>query len=150
MVNITKKNLSSNLIFSFKFSALIISLQAQTASQDGEIVFKTKPVSTEGCTYEFIREELNITLQEPHNEDFHLHHISYLYYSVLGTIITVLIAFIVSLFVGLRDPAEVDSKLLAPCVRNYFKSNPQYEMTVQKVSVTHEFNDQNNQIKAVH
>lgn len=121
-------------------------MQAQTSSQDGELVFETKPVSTEGCTYEYYRNQPNVTLKETSDEEFHLHHISYLYYSVLGTIITIVIAFIISLFVGFKNSSDIDSKLLAPCIRNYFLK-PDFEMSVKNVSVKHEFNITHNQIK---
>lgn len=114
----------------------------------GELVFETKPVTIDGCSYDLHTNESNHTVESlttGNNNSFGLHKISYLYFSVLGSITTIVIAYILSLFIGLRDSAEVDSKLLAPCIRKYFPKNYEYP-SQQKVSTTHEFNEINNQI----
>ena len=111
----------------YLISAFYISVKAQTASQNGELIFETKPFSVEGCDYEFTTIHKNITLQENNVSDgFSLHHISYLYFSIFGTSITVLVSFIISLLMGFEKPSKIDSKLLAPCIRKYFAIHKHY------------------------
>lgn len=47
---------------------------------------------------------------------------------------------------GLRDPAEIDSKLLAQSVRNHFKGSDQYNKSEENGSVMLEFPIINNQL----
>lgn len=42
-----------------------------------------------------------------------------MWYTCFGTMTTVLIAIVASFIVGSIDPATVDKKLLAPCIRKY-------------------------------
>ena len=131
----------------FFIEALYVTIRAQAAIRTGELAFTTKPVSVEGCAYEFSRAERNVTvLPDDTTKGFHLHHISYLYYSAIGASITLIISFIISLFMGLRDPSEIDSKLLAPSIRDYFKGSSKYKEGDQRGSVVHEFDITNNQI----
>lgn len=112
---------------------MYIAINAQAAVRSGELTFETKPVSVEGCDYEFTNSQINKTLHSNENSNgFQLHHISYLYFSVLGTLITIGISIIVSMLMGFRDPAEIDPKLLAPCLRKYFKRKQDYKIVEQK------------------
>lgn len=79
-----------------------ICIRAQAAIQAGELVFATKPVDTRGCGYIFMADEpLNMlgingtavptaaaatAATEP---EFALYHISYLWYTFLGALITI-------------------------------------------------------------
>ena len=75
----------------------------------------------EGCSYNFTKIiRTDYSPKGLSNDGFSLHHISYLYFSVLGSITTILIAFLVSLILGFANPKNVDLRLLAPCVRKYF------------------------------
>ena len=44
---------------------------------------------------------------------------------------------------GLRDPSELDSNLLAPCIRKYFRGNQDYEMATQIDIRGHEVDSKN-------
>ena len=130
------------------FQAIYVSLKADAAPPISHILSETKPVSIEGCLYEFQRDDQNITLSMSHLEDsegFELHQISYLYFSVIGTALTIGVAFIISLFTGLKNPLEIDQILLAPCIRKYFKTN-EYQLTAINDTLTkHSFDSSNNQ-----
>lgn len=51
-----------------------------------------------------------------------LYRISYMWYTFVGAMSTVVIAVIASFVFGSRDVGTVDKKLLAPCIRKYFNS----------------------------
>lgn len=123
---------------------MYIAINAQAAVKSGEIVFETKPVSVEGCTYEFSQQNTTLPTSQDDSLGFQLYHISYLYFSVLGTLITIIVSTIVSMFMGFRNPTEIEPKLLAPCLRKYFKRKQEYEIVKEKYTVTHEFIEQNN------
>lgn len=109
-----------------------ICIRAQAAIQTGELVFATKPVDTQGCGYIFMADEpLNMlgingtsaattaaTQTEP---EFALYHISYLWYTFLGAVITMTVSLIVSAIRGFNDPRKMDPKLFAPCIRRLLK-----------------------------
>lgn len=110
-----------------------ICARAQAAIQAGELVFPTKPVDTQGCGYIFMAEEplnmlginetsvptaANVIQTE---SEFAIYHISYLWYTLLGAIITITVSLIVSTVSGFNDPREMDPKLFAPCIRKLLK-----------------------------
>lgn len=115
-----------------------ICARAQAAIQAGELVFKSKPVDTQGCGYIFMEGEplsmlgINGTdiptaaaaaaakLAEAES-DFAIYHISYLWYTLLGATITITVSLIISLLSGFNDPRKMDPKLFAPCIRSWLK-----------------------------
>uniref|UniRef100_A0A1B0EY77 Sodium/solute symporter n=1 Tax=Phlebotomus papatasi TaxID=29031 RepID=A0A1B0EY77_PHLPP len=106
-----------------------ICFNAQIAIASGELKFPTKPVATNGCTYTFVPGEpmsmlaINVTELDvtasipPEEEGFSIFHISYLWYVLLGMIITISVALIVSFIHGANKPSSLKPKLLAPFVR---------------------------------
>lgn len=107
-----------------------ICAQAQAAIATGELSFATKPVDTQGCDYSFMPENplsmLGINGTDApvfgHVEpDFAIYHISYLWYTLFGALITIGVSFIVSFISGFNDPRKLDPKLLAPVVRRLLK-----------------------------
>lgn len=108
-----------------------ICIRAQAAIQSGELVFATKPVNTQGCGYIFMDEPLNMlginqtntltTAATQTESDFELYHISYLWYTFLGALITITVSLIVSAIKGFNDPRKMDPKLFAPCIRSLLK-----------------------------
>lgn len=50
---------------------------------------------------------------------FVLYRISYLWYSLIGFVLTLLIGLLVSYLTGFEDPQNVDTDLLSPPVRDY-------------------------------
>lgn len=109
-----------------------ICARAQAAIATGELYHSIKPIDTQGCGYIFMAENpLNLlaingtndplfedTVIEP---DFTIYHISYLWYTLLGAMITIAVSAVVSAISGFNDPREMDPKLFAPFVRKYLK-----------------------------
>lgn len=54
-------------------------------------------------------------------DEFAIHEISYLWYTLVGTTITIVVAVIVSFIIGPNKPHELDPNLLAPFVRRMIK-----------------------------
>lgn len=88
----------------------------------GLINYDTKVTSVEGCTYNFTINKQFSTSSLADKPGRSLHHVSYLYYLPLGASITCISAFILSFLFGFDHPSKVDSQLLAPFMRKYFKS----------------------------
>lgn len=108
-----------------------ICARAQAAIATGELTFVTKPVNTQGCAYTFIASEpmsmLAVNVTEPpaldhsmmggDDDGFAIHHISYLWYTLLGALITITVSLMVSFATGANDPRKLNPNLLAPFVR---------------------------------
>lgn len=127
------------------FSVIYISFKAQAAIASGEIYYKTKPFSVNGCSYDFDRSILNMTHgPEVHELEFKsLHHISYLWYILFGTMVTILASFVFSLMFGFQRTNELNQTVIAPFLRKYFilKSPNIIENVVQLECITHRFVD---------
>ncbi|XP_062555214.1 sodium-coupled monocarboxylate transporter 1 [Armigeres subalbatus] len=103
-----------------------ICFRAQMAIATGELQFETKPVDTQGCSYHFIPSEpmsmlaINVTAPPQHSipsePEFALYHISYLWYTLMGALITIVIAVIISFLTGANNPDEMNSKLFSPFI----------------------------------
>ncbi|PSN35895.1 hypothetical protein C0J52_18975 [Blattella germanica] len=100
--------------------------KAQEAITDGRFKQPTLPTSIEGCGF-------NITLsgrltnetivnEEPQEEIFILYRISFMYYTVLGFLITIVVAAIVSYFTEPPPPEKLKPTLFAPFVRRFLKT----------------------------
>lgn len=98
---------------------IYIGIRAQLDIANGLMSFEEKPTSVEGCDYNFTRIENSTPSTASFEPKFH--HISYLYYTPLGSIITGLAAFLFSCCFGFENPDNVDPQLLAPVMRKYFK-----------------------------
>lgn len=110
----------------------------------GELHFDTKPLTTEGCSYEFFNNHTTSTF-EPHDEvEKSFYHMSYMYHAVFGTLATIIVALIYCLIDGFNDTTKIDSRYLAPYIRNYFKSHS--KMIEMQQCVIHKFDDNDNQI----
>ncbi|XP_059618767.1 sodium-coupled monocarboxylate transporter 1-like [Phlebotomus argentipes] len=104
-----------------------ICLNAQVAIASGELTFPTKPVATNGCTYTFVPGEamsmlaVNVTEEippiPPEDQGFLIYHISYLWYVLLGCVLTIIVSLIVSFIIGANKPSQLKPNLLAPFVR---------------------------------
>lgn len=114
-----------------------ICARAQAAIQSGELSFATKPVDTQGCDYIFMAQEplsmlaINGTdmpiLKESIESEFAIYHISYLWYTLFGALITIAVSVIVSFISGFNDPRKMDAKLFAPFIRKVLKLNMKRE-----------------------
>uniref|UniRef100_A0A182K1U7 Sodium/solute symporter n=1 Tax=Anopheles christyi TaxID=43041 RepID=A0A182K1U7_9DIPT len=104
-----------------------VCLKAQLAIAAGELAFELKPVDTRGCSYHFIASEpmsmlaINTTTfpidATPAEPAFALYHISYLWYTIMGALITIIIAVIVSFIVGANKPDEMNPNLFSPFIQ---------------------------------
>ncbi|XP_065354358.1 sodium-coupled monocarboxylate transporter 2-like [Calliphora vicina] len=97
-----------------------VAIRSQIDSATGVLKFPTKPVSVEGCTYEF--EALNKTILStamPAVSGSAFHHLSFLWYTGLGAGVTIAVALLATLYFGKQDSSEVDPKLITPILRKY-------------------------------
>ena len=137
--------------FSGLFIMTYLSLKSQTEIATGALHIATKPLSTEGCTYDFVHSTVNTTIvPEIVEQSKSLHHISYLYYTGFGAAITCIVGFIFTLILGKRDPRTVDPSLLAPFIRKYYKKESVDSSQIEKeqVCLHHEFELKDNQISS--
>jgi solute carrier family 5 (sodium-coupled monocarboxylate transporter), member 8/12 len=112
-------------------------ISAQHAITTGELKFDTKNISTLGCSYHFISEEamsmlainetapmtISPSSAEMETTGFQIYHISYLWYTLVGSSICIIVSLITSYITGPNDPAALNPKLLAPFVRKLIKSS---------------------------
>ncbi|XP_065354831.1 sodium-coupled monocarboxylate transporter 1 [Calliphora vicina] len=102
-----------------------ISLKAQWAVASGAIKYQTKPLSVEHCDYRFesvLMSAANATMADETTDDiFPLYRISYMWYTCLGAVITMIIAIVCTLIFGGNDPHTIEHCLLTPCIRKYFR-----------------------------
>lgn len=105
-----------------------ICAKAQSALASGELSFVTKPVDTQGCSYTFmaadplsmlsINDTKILVIEEEITEpEFAIHHISFMWYTLFGAIITIAVSLITSFLIGANNPREIDPRLLAPFLR---------------------------------
>ncbi|XP_055643089.1 sodium-coupled monocarboxylate transporter 1-like isoform X1 [Toxorhynchites rutilus septentrionalis] len=120
-----------------------IVIRSQISIALGEIVFAEKPVTVEGCVYDFT--PLNKTSSFP-SDGFNpvgeksLHHVSFLYYTLIGSLVPTIIGYlcsvIMSFTVGVRaEDMDIDPLLLAPFLRKYYQPTRVRNMS----EVIHEF-----------
>ncbi|XP_026316074.1 sodium-coupled monocarboxylate transporter 1-like isoform X2 [Hyposmocoma kahamanoa] len=100
-----------------------ISLGTQAAMMRGEIVIIPKPTSIEGCPGNF---SFTTTTSTPHSTvefdrsgTFFLYRLSYLYYTLVGVIVSILVGAIVSYFTQPNDPAMVHRDLMTPIIHRW-------------------------------
>lgn len=110
-----------------------LTLSVQAAIGAGKLTFEEKPVSTEGCHYDFIPRIVPVALsflsedeklKAGENDLPMFYQLSYLWYTLIGLIVSCavgLIAAFVGLGQGPLDPRDVDPALLAPVVRRFIK-----------------------------
>jgi Na+/proline symporter len=97
-------------------------INSQLKVAQGAINYDTRPISTEGCTYNFTMSTTttlppDVEIEEPKRT------ISYLYFTLLGALLVIALASILSLFIfGFQDAKKVNPRVLAPFMRRYIKS----------------------------
>ncbi|KAG5681247.1 hypothetical protein PVAND_010698 [Polypedilum vanderplanki] len=100
--------------------AFISKVQIEVAL--GKISHPIKPVSIDGCTYDFVATNMTTNINEPSVTERNIFHISFIYYTLLGSVIVIVTSILYSFIVGFNDLSDVDINLLAPFLRKYFKN----------------------------
>ncbi|XP_058129121.1 sodium-coupled monocarboxylate transporter 1-like [Anopheles ziemanni] len=109
---------------------LYMCYKAQYSIATGSRTFDTKPTSVEDCPYEF---SYNSTVDIPLETDETIeqvektiYHMSYMYFTLFGSVVTCLTGTVISLLTKLRTGGDrqepIDPMLLAPCIRKKLPS----------------------------
>lgn len=121
LIGLTLPWIGKRATFYGAFAALLMMMfcvfKAQLDIAQGITRFETKATSIERCDYNFT---IAVATTEEISPEKHFYHISYLYYSPVGALLTCLCAFLFSLIFGFEDANNVDTRLLAPFMRKYF------------------------------
>ncbi|XP_037714178.1 sodium-coupled monocarboxylate transporter 1 isoform X3 [Drosophila subpulchrella] len=126
--SINSKSAITGSLVAFFFMGWL-SITAQIAINSGEMHSPEKPVSIEGCDYEFDRSLVspaNVTLlgAETPSLSFaeQLYHISFLFYTVMGGTVGVIAGHLAGFIFGRNKAGDVEDDLLSPCIRRFQKS----------------------------
>lgn len=97
-----------------------LSFNAQYAIASGQMDFPPKDLASDQCPYSFIPN--NSTVKEVSDEYiFPLYKISYMWYTLVGAVFTMLVSLLCSMFFfGFNDPSKISKELITPALRNKF------------------------------
>ncbi|KAL7040119.1 hypothetical protein ACKWTF_000279 [Chironomus riparius] len=96
-----------------------LSFNAQYAIASGQMEFPPKDLAADQCPYSFIPS--NSTIKVSDEYIFPLYKISYMWYTLVGAIFTMLVSLLCSIFIfGFNDPSTISSELLTPFLRKTF------------------------------
>ncbi|XP_058129110.1 sodium-coupled monocarboxylate transporter 1-like [Anopheles ziemanni] len=96
---------------------------AQYGIASGSMKFETKPTSVDDCPYEFAYNTTAGNMEETlEHVGKSFYHMSYLYFTLFGTVVTCVAGTLISYFNKLREGRDrqertIDPKLLAPWIR---------------------------------
>ncbi|XP_049305334.1 sodium-coupled monocarboxylate transporter 1 [Bactrocera dorsalis] len=99
-----------------------ICTNAQIAQMRGEIAYPKMPVSIDGCEYEFDNATAWDTIynyQPSTFEQRNLYHLSFLWYSAFGAMISMAVACVSTRLFGTTDLEKIDPALLSPFARRF-------------------------------
>ncbi|XP_011136582.2 sodium-coupled monocarboxylate transporter 1-like [Harpegnathos saltator] len=102
-----------------------ISFGTQAAISSGSIYFPVKPVSVEGCSESLRSTAGNLTLiieNAVREQPFFLYRMSYLWYTWVGFLTTILMGLVVSWFTGLYKYNCTDKRLFTPVIHGFLRS----------------------------
>jgi len=134
-------------------SMITLIFKAQAEMALGHMAFSTKPTSVDGCTYNFTIAhpalETPLNVDDDGEAEKAIYHISYLYYTLLGSTIVITTSFLFSFIFGFQDSTEVDPRLLVPFMRKYIKSQQppnkaQFTDSNGREVITHSFDTKEN------
>lgn len=140
-----------------------ICFRAQQAISTGELHFAVKEVSTIGCTYQFTASSSHMNISsfvstmttsttplldemrstEPASEGFQIYHISYIWYTLVGSSICIIVSLVASYISGPNDPSKLNPQLLAPFVRKLIKKR-EHSMSTRSNNNTTSLTTSNN------
>lgn len=102
-----------------------ISIGTQINIAKGTIRFPQKPVSVEGCSLHsaaFVNTTLIARTVEPMDDlPFFMYRISYMYYTLVGFLIALLLGLLVSYLTGGNDGKHLDKSLFSPVIHRFMK-----------------------------
>ncbi|BET00498.1 Sodium:solute symporter family [Nesidiocoris tenuis] len=90
----------------------------------GELYHDEKVISTDGCECLNSTATVEQLMGSPHEEALWLYRISYLWYSVIGCLVTVIVGLLVSWATGFEKPSNVDSSYISPPITALLGSLP--------------------------
>ncbi|KXJ69434.1 hypothetical protein RP20_CCG027050 [Aedes albopictus] len=100
-------------------SMCYLCFRSQASMATGQIIYSTKQMDVSGCTYLYT----NSSKPDPTFDEMEksIHHISYLYFTLFGTIISCTVGSVVSFCNKDADVEPIDPKLLAPFIRKFME-----------------------------
>ncbi|XP_060646201.1 sodium-coupled monocarboxylate transporter 1 isoform X1 [Drosophila nasuta] len=118
------ESLLTGISLAASFVSYIV-VRAQIALATGQLTFPTKPVSVEDCDYSFeLAANWNATSTSSsattHSKSFSLHEVSFLWYTCIGAMGTILCSLLATLYFGKQDVRKVDKELVAPVLHKYW------------------------------
>ncbi|XP_050096348.1 sodium-coupled monocarboxylate transporter 1-like [Anopheles aquasalis] len=117
-----------------------IVIRSQISIALGEIVFAEKPVSVSGCQYEFTAKNVTLPLDPaPGSDEKSLHHVSFLYYCMIGSVVPTVVAYLCSFVLPRTKTDDIDPLLLAPFLRRFYRSRADCKQANHMTEVMHEF-----------
>lgn len=120
-----------------------IVIRSQVSIALGEMVFAEKPVTVEGCTYDFVPSNKTVSFSPDEvvtQVQKSLHHVSFLYYTLIGSMVPTIIGYLSSILMGFigsssSEKHQVDPQLLAPFLQKYYQPSKANHV----MEVIHEF-----------
>ncbi|KAJ9575570.1 hypothetical protein L9F63_007578, partial [Diploptera punctata] len=100
----------------------------QNAMANGDIKQPLLPFRTDGCDVNVTYSD-NVEFQESNEEVFILYKLSFLYYSLIGIVIVLVIGTIVSYFTEQPEEKQMDPILFTPIIRKFMERRQDYECT---------------------
>lgn len=103
------------------------------------VYHESLPSATDGCLNlsslfnDTITTTQNLTQIEPVDEPFFIYRISFLYYTLLGVLIVVVVGTIVSFICGASDLSEVDRDHFSPCITRFMPPKKYMEVSLHTV-----------------
>ncbi|TDG45722.1 hypothetical protein AWZ03_007860 [Drosophila navojoa] len=116
------ESLLTGISMATSFTAYVV-VRAQIAMATGQMTFPTKPVSVEECDYSSeLRSNWNATTSASPAEakSRSLHELSFLWYTMIGSVGTLLCSLLATLYFGKQDVRLVDKELVTPILQSYW------------------------------
>uniref|UniRef100_A0A182PQR2 Uncharacterized protein n=1 Tax=Anopheles epiroticus TaxID=199890 RepID=A0A182PQR2_9DIPT len=115
-----------------------IVIRSQISIALKEIVFAEKPVTVEGCQYEFTPKNGTLFVAEAMSGEKSLHHVSFLYYTMIGSVVPTVVGYLASFILPKNSKTDdIDPLLLAPFLRRFYRSRD--SKANHMTEVVHEF-----------
>ncbi|KAL6430743.1 hypothetical protein ACFW04_006944 [Cataglyphis niger] len=114
-------------------AVLWIGLGAQVAVVNGQIKLDSKFTSTKGC---FCNETFTPSQSESNDEISSIYKISYLWYSAIGCILTMIVGVAASFATGAQNPTDVDQDYLSPPIAAMFRMQTKPHVTGNVQGIT--------------